>query len=568
MIFIVLNWAYIGLTSFLMGFFIGQVIEKFLGIKPNTNFTLLSLLGLAVLAIVLGLSSLFIKISLLANTMVIGMSILPLLFFRSELKAQLHLYWSTVKGSHILFKLVFFISFLIALEKSFMETSHYDAGLYYLQTMKWMQSYPVVPGLANLHTRLGFNSNWHLLSALYAYDFGSGIHFNELNSYLYLLILLFALQCILRLQQGKGRVVGFFMCFLIFAMALPDRDFITHRSYILLNSTTADFPAAMLLVVIFMLFLQRTEEKRQAFNTLLVFAFSSLVITIKLSTAPIILLPLSLLFIQKKIFQRPYLWLSVILSLGIAIPWLVRNTILSGYLVFPFYQLDLFSFDWEVPKDIAKNTGDLVTEWAIGNVGVVFESSWDRTLAWYHRWKLANLALIWGTLINLLVLLPLGVYTLIRKKTDVINLNLILVYVTGFAGLLFWAIKAPDMRFGYGFTVSFNLIALSVLVHYFLKDKSLHYHSLIFLILLSIFSFTFNYGTLKQVGRKFFVAPPAVRKVSMRTHRTSSGKVIYKPKKGKDQCFGHDLPCSPESEIEHVEFRGELLSDGFISLIK
>ncbi|EMO63800.1 hypothetical protein LEP1GSC133_1179, partial [Leptospira borgpetersenii serovar Pomona str. 200901868] len=34
----------------------------------------------------------------------------------------------------------------------------YDSGLYHIQSIKWIQEYSVVPGLANLHGRFGFNS--------------------------------------------------------------------------------------------------------------------------------------------------------------------------------------------------------------------------------------------------------------------------------------------------------------------------------------------------------------------------------------------------------------------------
>jgi hypothetical protein len=42
------------------------------------------------------------------------------------------------------------------------EHDHFDTGLYYLTTIRWAQDYPVVPGLANLHTRLGFNQSLFL----------------------------------------------------------------------------------------------------------------------------------------------------------------------------------------------------------------------------------------------------------------------------------------------------------------------------------------------------------------------------------------------------------------------
>jgi len=42
----------------------------------------------------------------------------------------------------------------------------YDTGLYHLQAIKWIEEYAVVPGLANLHGRFGFNPNIFTFYAL------------------------------------------------------------------------------------------------------------------------------------------------------------------------------------------------------------------------------------------------------------------------------------------------------------------------------------------------------------------------------------------------------------------
>jgi hypothetical protein len=43
---------------------------------------------------------------------------------------------------------------------------NHDMGLYHLQTIKWFVQEPLVPGLANLHDRFGFNSIWLTFAAL------------------------------------------------------------------------------------------------------------------------------------------------------------------------------------------------------------------------------------------------------------------------------------------------------------------------------------------------------------------------------------------------------------------
>jgi L-asparaginase II len=45
--------------------------------------------------------------------------------------------------------------------------------------------------------------------------------------------------------------------------------------------------------------------------------------------------------------QKFYILLA--LSAFILLPWLIRNIILSGYLIFPFEKIDIFAFDWKIP---------------------------------------------------------------------------------------------------------------------------------------------------------------------------------------------------------------------------
>ena len=42
---------------------------------------------------------------------------------------------------------------------------HYDLGLYYLKTIRWIESFPIVPGLVNLQPHLGFNQSAFLLTS-------------------------------------------------------------------------------------------------------------------------------------------------------------------------------------------------------------------------------------------------------------------------------------------------------------------------------------------------------------------------------------------------------------------
>jgi hypothetical protein len=44
---------------------------------------------------------------------------------------------------------------------------HIDLGLYYLKLIRWIQTFPIVPGLVNVQEQLAFNQNAFLVSSLF-----------------------------------------------------------------------------------------------------------------------------------------------------------------------------------------------------------------------------------------------------------------------------------------------------------------------------------------------------------------------------------------------------------------
>ena len=44
---------------------------------------------------------------------------------------------------------------------------HIDLGLYYLKLIRWIQTFPIVPGLVNVQEQLAFNQNAFLVTSLF-----------------------------------------------------------------------------------------------------------------------------------------------------------------------------------------------------------------------------------------------------------------------------------------------------------------------------------------------------------------------------------------------------------------
>jgi len=195
----------------------------------------------------------------------------------------------------------------------------------------WAEEFSVVPGLGNLHGRLAFNPNSLLVQTLLSY------HPEHYSPYFLLYGLCFfvfsswVIKHANRLEHNISSVslVAFLFVFILFFKG----D---------ISSTSTDVLAAIfILYILFSLILDGIKEEK-------LFVLSAMVlycITLKLSTAPIALVVLLGIYYFYK--SKNIKAISIIVALGfiIFVPWLIRYIILSGYLLYPYPDIDIFNFE-------------------------------------------------------------------------------------------------------------------------------------------------------------------------------------------------------------------------------
>lgn len=67
--------------------------------------------------------------------------------------------------------------------RSLTDQDYTDHGLYYLNAIRWISDYRIIPGLANVHDRLGFNNSNFLLHALVEPLTGRGYSAHIINGF-------------------------------------------------------------------------------------------------------------------------------------------------------------------------------------------------------------------------------------------------------------------------------------------------------------------------------------------------------------------------------------------------
>ncbi len=556
-------WLYIFLICLVFGH---AAVKLFLLLlkeedSPGLPLSLEVILGLALIAAVAGYLSLVINLGLLAHCIGFLGALVLLSLYHREITFLLR------SGIQNLFALNKFIlcllvlSFLFILLKSAAPPSSFDTGLYHAQAIRWIEEYPVIPGLGNLHGRLAFNSAWFPANALCGFSFLQFGPCHALNGFLMSVFLLMSLKGLDRIIKGRY----FFSDVLRAALALPMLLVFKDQ----LSSPTPDLPAALLICLVFIYWFQLRESgdavPRRVFALGLVL-LSALAITIKLSAMPLVIIMLALTIREIARGRPANLLLTAGSVLFLALPFFLRNIWLSGYLLYPLAGLDLFSVDWKIPAAQALDEKRAIVEFARDPGYLAPRGAVKTPFAWLPYWFPQMLADYRGKLEKILLpalLLFLDwLAQMLRMRTLTIDLREIgrngVIYLTAGGGLVIWFFTAPDLRFALGF-----LMVSAVLIFIpFLKACDYHVTRLFpWAISLILVYYLAAFAALDFPNAAARLWRPLPYPQAALTLEEIQGHKVYFPKNRAALCWYAPLPCAYRPA--NFAFHGQGIADGF-----
>lgn len=337
----------------------------------------------------------------------------------------------------------------------------FDAGMYHLQTIRWLNVLPIMPGLGNLHGRLAFNSAFYpYVAALNFYPyFGHGR--SVANGFLYVVLLgqiLARLRPTLadprRLADGRGLSRGVDLLLLPFVLYVG-------VSSLGFSSPSGDLACLLLQVALFLLLAHGLAEgdgpaADPEDRALPLIVLSTTLLTLKLSNAGFVagvavIAAVALLRAGRPAAapgpaQRPVRG-AILLSGLIVVIWVSRGYLLSGYPAYPSTFGGL-PYDWAVSAQQAHRDADVVYAWA-RQPWVAPERVLGHT-AWVHNWVQRLGRNVTGVVYPLAATLTAGLAILYVRRRDRgtwggARAALLLLPVVG--GLGFCMVLAPDPRF-------------------------------------------------------------------------------------------------------------------------
>lgn len=552
MISVILIWLYMLFTCYIVGF---ACMKAVLGntkwrVEKETGYLYA---GIGAVTVYAQIFSLFWKVGWLANGILLLVCLALLVLLRKEFIAQLHNFRLTITLQRLIVSIALFLLFAYGTSRGII---HYDTSLYHAQSIRWIEEYGLVAGLGNLHSRLAYNSASFCLSALYSMAFLGGRSFHCCAGFLAYLL---ALVC----TQGfrKGMLRKPLLSDFIRVMAI----------YYLMNifdemiSPASDYFMVLLAFFILIKWMDLLERGEQSYFPYAVLCLMSvLVVSVKLSGALLLLLVLKPAW--QMVRERRIGDIFKFLGLGLLTiaPFLVRNVILSGWLVYPFTGIDLFDFDFKIPKGMAEYDAREIQVWGRGFSDV---TRYDEPVSkWLPEWA-AGLdsvnKLFLALAISGVFLLALFIaYAIVKRKKDMADYLYIGAVMT--VCFLFWLLSAPLVRYG----CIFLWICPALTWGYFYLKISPHtdrfgVYAVVICLLAAYKAGAFGAELYQQASPEHLVLQKDYENYETVPYELH-GYTFYYPLHG-DQTGYRDFPASPV-KAEDI-FRGETIKDGFKDVI-
>jgi len=420
----------------------------------------------------------------------------------------------------------------------------YDAGLYYLPTIRWITSFPAIPGLANLHARLAFNQTYFLYVALLDAWTGRGSHLA--NSTLILFSLLQFWISFLRVLRpvDRRRPVDIFQTLMI--------PFVAHQVFLIfLASPTPDLGVMVITVHVtsFLLRLLDNHEDTAPQTSWLIYGLAVLIlfgITTKITFLIYGGLAFLVLLITMWRSRQAILvgnisrliWGIILTALLTLVPWLVHGAIMTGWIAYPL-AFGSFDVDWRLPTASLEHMRTSVVEYA--------HKDWskrpDKLIFAGMPLALAGLGMI------------ANIIAFFRKNTIKTKPAMWLLLVPCVLALIQWRIQVPNLRFGYAF---FSILPAAILTLWLRGIKNPVKIIIIYLVIFGgalVYEDVANKRSSRTVRRNRILTRKLQNvwradKASWLTEQTylpfitHSKLMIFVPMKD-DRCWDTDQICTP-----------------------
>ena len=467
------NWLYIFITSYLIGYYLLPRIARQIDrdSEPEFNWCDNVVAGIVTATVYAGLFSLIGGVGLAANIIMTAFCVLIAVLCRKDLISRFRAVLpgasgrTRKKGSYFIAAAgiaLFVLALMFTAESSF----HYDTGLYHAQAIHWIEDYGVIKGLGHIHVRLAYNSAYFPLCALYSMCFvtgGQSLH--SISGFIFAIMCLYSIYGWIRALDARGSSCRASHSHIVSSCVRFAAPVYFAVCILEITSPESDYITVNLIIWILLRLVEVYEDetdgnKLSGYCLLAVCSFA--LVGYKLSAAVIAVItiwPLVLLIKKKNVKG---ILICAVLVIAVIVPYLIRNVIICGWLVYPVDSIDLFNVPWKFTRDVLTRDAGEIGSWAKSmNVnGSGGDSLFGWIPAWWHDQFLATRMFI----LSMLISLPAMVISFFDGKKWFLKFLMAVITIC----LVFYLFKAPLIRYCYG-----PVLVLPLMVTGYILDRAL-----------------------------------------------------------------------------------------------
>ena len=460
MLSVLLDWLIIAITSYTVGYGFLRLMSICIGreVSAGKNANVLRLLiGFMLTNVYAEIWSIFSPVNMWAVYILVFITLVIAYMCKQDMAEAVNI--SKAPKPAVIASVAVIILMAYGSSRGYM---HYDTTLYHASAIRWIEEYGVVPGLANLQSRYGYNSAEFAHNALYSFKWYTGRSLHCTTGFLAMVSAHLLYDKELFTGRRTIQSVDFVRIGLLYYLGVLFAQMV---------SPASDYVANLLIFDILILMLGRVKDRTLPADYYVLISLLAIYgITVKVSLAPMVLIcliPFVYYIIKKDV--RSILF-CIVSGLVIAMPYFIRGYILSGWILYPSTLIKLGNPDWQVPIGEAQYDAKEISMWGRG---ITDATKWSEVTltnwipSWFAALDTVEKVLITAVITSAVVLVAIEIRLGLSKIKGGLQRNNILLELPiawiMLLGVVTWFVGAPLVRYGLGFILSFPLLVVGIL---------------------------------------------------------------------------------------------------------
>ena len=580
MISVLINWSYVFVTTYIIGYFTLSRAYRFYKHERHIGIMSSVMAGLAITTAYAGFFSIFYKVGIVANIVMILFCVLFVWLDRthytdilSDINGGKFIGRIFGSGSTRIIKVIAFLIFFVAALFFTTEGNFFsDSGYYHEQAIRWIEEFGTVKGSVHILKRLAYNSCYFCQCALYSMKdiFSQSLHC--LSGFYGILVMGYSLSGFNKSIRTNAIRLAPFVYFILLCSEI--------------TSPASDYPLVFSVFYVVIRWFELRDDNEEHYSPYaLLSLFVVFLISIKLTVGCLILIVIKPAIAMIKEKRIKEIITSIMAGIIILLPYFIRNYIICGWLIYPFTKIDIFNPDWKLPMRHVQADADEIKVWGRG-MGQLGGQVTDGIKVWLPHWweymSVPNRMIVASAIIVLSVYLVYRVCRFIsevirhgikKTATEVVidNIDRYIFEVALLFSLLYWFFESPLFRYGVCYIIVVMFYAIGDMLGEAWNKSVIIKVAVVLICVLTMIPFTngiieyfkWNYECILYYSDyEYFVMQEDYPRVEYGTTEIN-GVTFYYPKEELGQIGYHMFPALWFNGTDNVESRGDKITDGY-----